>query len=261
MSLSVNACEALYTRILSFVPDVKKLTVACYCCTQHYCDDTDKKWNARNISQIVFEYARISKIVWLNTRLGNCVGSSRKYSFFFFLTSVTAQGAHHNGDLPGGLGQVANSDVVPFVVQKGYDGIANHQRQQTVERCSLQLLSRVAEERLNLCVFALGAGHVQPLLAQLLVPVSLPSDASLVRDPGVCLWFCLRAVPRRHRGHFHQHFKVFLCLILNKNILYISDYPCLSVVLFILEWTTAAFKIYSRNNKEITNCNKEITKS
>lgn len=82
MSLSVNACEALYTRILSFVPDVKKLTVACYCCTRRYCDDTDNKWNARNISQIVFEYARTRKTVWLNTRLGNCVGSSSKYSFF-----------------------------------------------------------------------------------------------------------------------------------------------------------------------------------
>lgn len=54
------------------------------------------------------------------------------------------------------------------------------------------------EKLLNLWVsfaFASGAGHVQPLLAQLLVPVSLPSDASLVRDPGVRLWLCLRAVP------------------------------------------------------------------
>lgn len=65
---------------------------------------------------------------------------------------------------------------------------------------------------INLCLFfplASGAGHVQPLLAQLLVSVSFPSDASLVRDPGICLWLRLGAVPWRHRGHFHQHFEVF----------------------------------------------------
>lgn len=103
------------------------------------------------------------------------------------------------------------------------------------------------EEVLNLCVsFALGAGHVQSLLAQLLVPVSLPSDASLIRDPGVCLWVCLGAVSRRHRGHFHQHLEVFICQFfehLNENIvLFLAlssriDYWCLDLTLII----------YSRN--------------
>lgn len=101
------------------------------------------------------------------------------------------------------------------------------------------------EEVLNLCVsFALGAGHVQSLLAQLLVPVSLPSDASLIRDPGVCLWVCLGAVSRRHRGHFHQHFEVFICQFLEhlKILCFLArssriDYWCLDLTLII----------YSRN--------------
>lgn len=60
--------------------------------------------------------------------------------------------------------------------------------------------------KLHLRLFwLLGAGNVQPLLAQLLVPVSLPSDPSVVRDPGVRLWLRLRAVPRGHSGHFHEH--------------------------------------------------------
>lgn len=55
-----------------------------------------------------------------------------------------------------------------------------------------------------------GAGDVQSLLAQLLVPVSFPSDPSVLWDSGVRLWLCVWAVPRRHCGYFHQHTQVWI---------------------------------------------------
>lgn len=66
-----------------------------------------------------------------------------------------------------------------------------------------------------------GAGDVQSLLAQLLLPVSLPSDPSIIRDPGVRLWLCLWAMPWRHSGHFHQHTEVWIP-IRSQNVLHIE---------------------------------------
>lgn len=53
-----------------------------------------------------------------------------------------------------------------------------------------------------------GSGHVQSFVAELLLPVSLPSHPSVLWDPGVCIGLCLWTVSRGHCCHLHQHFEV-----------------------------------------------------
>lgn len=53
-----------------------------------------------------------------------------------------------------------------------------------------------------------GVGHVQPIMAELFVPVTFPSDAAFLWNPGVRVRVCFRAVSWRHCSHLYQHTEV-----------------------------------------------------
>lgn len=63
-------------------------------------------------------------------------------------------------------------------------------------------------EHLSYCMPSLGFGYVQPVMAELLIPVTLPSDATFLRNLGVRLRVCFGAVSWRHCGHLYQHSEV-----------------------------------------------------
>lgn len=62
------------------------------------------------------------------------------------------------------------------------------------------------------CLTSPGVSHVQQVMAELLIPITFPSDATFLWNPGVRLRVCFRAVSRRHCGHLYQHFEVMSTL-------------------------------------------------
>lgn len=62
------------------------------------------------------------------------------------------------------------------------------------------------------CLTSSGVGHVQPIMAELLIPVTFPSHATFVWNSGVCFRVCFRAVSWRHCGHLYQHIEVMSTL-------------------------------------------------